>query len=63
MCFYVSEPDSPLEKLEYTKKTHETKKQKWRQTKVKNMINCVLLKKLYTTEISITASFQLVPVN
>lgn len=51
-------------KNEQKKQQHTTnKKKKWRQTKTKNMINCILLKKLYTTEISITENFQTVPVN
>lgn len=61
MCFYITEPNSLPEKLEYTE--NWTKNQKWRQTKAKKKIDCILLKKLYTIEVSITASFQLVPVN
>lgn len=66
MCFYINKPNSLPEKLEYTKKLDKKtgqKTKKWRQTKAKNKINCILLKKLYTTKISITASFQLVSVN
>lgn len=66
-CFYISEIYSPPEKLEHThtqkQQKNKRKKKKQRRAITKPMMKCILLKNLYTTTISITVSFQPVPVN